>query len=71
VIATAIEELSATVKEVARNTQLAADSAKNADEQAQGGLEFVHKSYHSIEDLAGEIANLATTLQDISVAFKI
>jgi len=64
-IATAIEELSATVKEVAGNTQLAADSAKDADEQAQGGLDVVQKSYHSIEELAGEIADLATRITNL------
>jgi len=65
VIATAIEELSATVKEVAVNTQLAADSAKEADIQAQSGLEVVQKSYHSIEDLAEEISNLATRITSL------
>lgn len=64
-IATAIEELSATVKEVAGNTQLAADSAKDADTQAQGGLEVVQKSYHSIEELASEIADLATRITSL------
>jgi methyl-accepting chemotaxis protein len=64
-IATAIEELSATVKEVAGNTQLAADSAKEADTQAQGGLEVVQKSYHSIEELASEIADLATRITSL------
>jgi len=64
-IATAIEELSATVKEVAGNTQLAADSAKDADKQAQGGLDVVQKSYHSIEELAVEIADLATRITNL------
>jgi methyl-accepting chemotaxis protein len=64
-IATAIEELSATVKEVAGNTQLAADSAKDADNQAQSGLVVVQKSYHSIEKLAEEIANLATRITSL------
>jgi methyl-accepting chemotaxis protein len=65
VIATAIEELSATVKEVAGNTQLAADSAKEADTQAQNGLEVVQKSYHSIEDLAEGISNLAAKITSL------
>lgn len=65
VIATAIEELSATVKEVAGNTQLAADSAKEADSQARGGLDVVQKSYTSIEMLAGEIGNLATRITSL------
>jgi len=59
VIATAVEELSMTVKEVANNTQLSADSAKEADVQAQNGLVIVQRSYHSIESLANEINNLA------------
>lgn len=64
-IATAIEELSATVKEVAGNTQLAADSAKEADEQAQGGAGIVQESYHSIERLAEEINNLALRITSL------
>ena len=64
-IATAIEELSATVKEVAGNTQLAADSAKEADEQAQGGAGVVQESYHSIELLAEEINNLALRITSL------
>jgi methyl-accepting chemotaxis protein len=70
-IATAIEELSATIKEVANNTQLNADSAKNTNKQDQNGLNIIQKSYRSIEELAKEIASLATTLPDISTAFKI
>jgi len=64
-IATAIEELSATVKEVAGNTQLAADSAKEADEQAQGGAGVVQESYLSIELLAEEINNLALRITSL------
>ncbi|OUR82321.1 chemotaxis protein [Colwellia psychrerythraea] len=64
-IAAAIEELSATVKEVAGNTQLAADSAKEADEQAQGGADVVQESYHSIERLAEEINNLALRITSL------
>ena len=69
-IAAAIEELSATVKEVANNTQLTADSAKNADKQAQNGLDIVQKSYHSIEELAKEIANLATRITSLHESSK-
>ena len=64
-IATAIEELSATVKEVAGNTQVAADFAKKANEQAQGGKDVVQKSYHSIEGLAKEINNVAEKIKSI------
>ncbi|MEZ8035313.1 methyl-accepting chemotaxis protein [Vibrio crassostreae] len=58
-IATATEELSATVNEVAAKTQQTASSAKLADEQSQAGLSTVQHSYHSIEILASEINGLA------------
>jgi len=64
-IATAIEELSATVKEAAGNTQNTADSAKEADEQAQSGLEVVKASYQSIENLAGDIDGLAVQITSL------
>ena len=51
-IAAAIEELSATVNEVAENTQNTATSAKSADEKVKDGLCIVQKAYHSIEALA-------------------
>lgn len=59
VIATATEELSATVSEVAAKTQQTASSAKLADEQSQAGLSTVQHSYQSIETLASEINGLA------------
>ncbi|MDO6444639.1 nitrate- and nitrite sensing domain-containing protein [Colwellia sp. 1_MG-2023] len=64
-IATAVEELSATVKEVASNTQLTADSARDADSQAQNGLAVVQQSYHAIEDLAQEIDGLAKQINNL------
>ncbi|MEZ9256620.1 methyl-accepting chemotaxis protein [Vibrio splendidus] len=58
-IATATEELSATVSEVAVKTQQTASSAKLADEQSQAGLSTVQHSYQSIDTLASEINGLA------------
>ncbi|MEZ8883509.1 methyl-accepting chemotaxis protein [Vibrio sp. F13] len=58
-VATATEELSATVNEVAAKTQQTASSAKMVDEQSQEGLSTVQGSYHSIEKLASEINDLA------------
>ncbi|MFA0429070.1 methyl-accepting chemotaxis protein [Vibrio sp. 10N.222.51.C5] len=58
-VATATEELSATVNEVAAKTQQTASSAKMVDEQSQEGLSTVQDSYHSIEKLATEINDLA------------
>ena len=65
VIAAAVEELSSTVKEVASNTQLTADSAKEADGQAQKGLKVVQISYHSIEVLSKEIDSLAQQINNL------
>jgi len=64
-IATAIEELSATVKEVAQNTQLTADSAKEVDTQATDGFEIVQQSSRSIEALASEIDSLAQRITNL------
>ncbi|PMG27728.1 chemotaxis protein [Vibrio splendidus] len=58
-IATATEELSATVNEVAAKTQQTATSAKMVDQQSQEGLSTVQHSYQSIEILASEINGLA------------
>jgi len=64
-IATAVEELSVTVKEVAGNTQATADSAREADSQAKSGLDVVQLSYHSIEDLSTEIDRLAQRINSL------
>lgn len=58
-IATAIEELSATVNEVASKTQQTAESAKVMNDQTTTGLTTVQHSYRSIESLAQEIDGLA------------
>lgn len=64
-IATAIEELSATVKEVAQNTQLTADSAREVDAQASDGYEIVQQSSASIKTLASEIDSLAQRINSL------
>ena len=69
-IAAAVEQLSATVQEVAGNTQLTADSAKDANEQAQNGLVVVQKSYQSIDNLAGEINRLSERITSLHESSK-
>jgi len=61
-IASAVEQISMTVKEVAANTQLAVGSAEQADSKSKQGLEVVQKSYRSIELLEHEIKALAATI---------
>jgi methyl-accepting chemotaxis protein len=65
-IATATEELSATVNEVADKTQQTAASAQTADQQSKVGLEMVQNSYHSIEHLANEINGLADKIAHLN-----
>jgi methyl-accepting chemotaxis protein len=67
-IATAVEELSATVKEVAGNTQATADLAREADSQAKSGLDVVQLSYYSIEELSTEIDRLAQRINSLHVS---
>ncbi|MEI6895018.1 MAG: methyl-accepting chemotaxis protein [Colwellia sp.] len=69
-IATAIEELSATVKDIASNTQNTADSVREVDEQTQGGLIIVKESYQSIETLAGDIDGLALQINNLHDSSK-
>jgi len=70
VIATAIEELSVTVKEVAGNTQLTADSTKEAANLTENGREIVQKSYLSIENLASEIGDLSKRITSLHESSK-
>lgn len=70
-MATAIEEPSATVKEVASDTQLTTGSATDADEETQHGLEIIKLSYHSIEGLAVEIDAFAQRINRCSLCFLI
>ncbi len=64
-IATAIEEFSTTINEVANKTQQTAESAKLADSQAHSGLGTVQNSYQSIESLAAEIDGLAEKITGV------
>ncbi|WP_246058314.1 methyl-accepting chemotaxis protein [Litorilituus lipolyticus] len=64
-IATAVEELSATVQEVANNTQSTATSAREADQRAKNGLDIVQKSYKSIDTLAQDIDGLAVQITSL------
>lgn len=68
--ATAINEMSATVLEVARNTSSAADSAKSADQCAVDGQKIVTAMARGVEALAEEIetsSNAINLLKEDSV----
>lgn len=64
-VATAVEELTVTVKDVAMNMQSSSDVSKSTDEQAKKGLDTVQKSYQSIEILSDEITDLAKQISSL------
>ncbi|MCG8427233.1 MAG: methyl-accepting chemotaxis protein [Chromatiales bacterium] len=54
-IATAMEEMSATVQDVARNTNMAADSAQNAKTEADSGSQAMAQTITAIDTLRSRI----------------
>ena len=62
-VASAINEMAATVQEVARNASSAAEAAKNADQEADNGKNIVNNNIQSIGSLASEVEQAADTLQ--------
>ena len=64
-VATAMNEMSATVQEVANNTTTAAESATEADTATQNGKNIVHITSQSISELAKEVEETATVIQQL------
>jgi methyl-accepting chemotaxis protein len=62
-VATAMNEMTATVQDVARNAALAAESAQAADEQAQQGQQVVQQTVSSIENVSAEVERTAAAIQ--------
>ncbi len=54
-VATAMQEMSATVHEVARNAEQASVAASTADKEARAGYKVVGEAIHQIEKLAVEV----------------
>ncbi len=61
-VATAMNQMSATVQEVAQNASLAASAASNADTAASKGHSLVTENMKSITKLADEIENASQTI---------
>lgn len=64
-VATAVHEMSATVQEVARNAASAADSAHQANEQAQNGQQVVAGNMDAIRTLAGGVKQAAEVINQL------
>ena len=65
-VATAMNEMAATVQEVARNAATTAEATENANQDATTGLAVVDKNRESIESLVREIDHTAHILQRLS-----
>lgn len=64
-VATAMNEMTATVHEVARSAVNAADSARDADSDAAAGKFVVNETVAFISDLAQAVQNAAAVVQDL------
>ena len=66
-VATAMNEMTATVQEVARNAVDAAESAHHADEQSNSGRQVVEQTVNVINVLALEVERAAKVIQSVEV----
>lgn len=64
-VATAMNEMTATVQEVARNASEAADSAAAANGQAVDGQHVVEQNISAIQSLAGAVDNAADVINTV------
>jgi methyl-accepting chemotaxis protein len=66
-VATAINELTASVEEVARNTSAAAESGNEANRLAEHGAERVREVSTTIGQLVGEIQQAAASIDELNM----
>ncbi len=64
-VATAMNEMSVTVQEVAKNAASAATAAQEADEQAKNGHQVVSDTVATINSLANEVANTSEVIEKL------
>jgi len=64
-VATAMNEMSATVGEVARNATQAAESAGEADQAAQNGQKVVDSTMGYIKNVASELSGAVSVMQQL------
>lgn len=65
-VATAMNEMTATVQEVARNTQSASEVANNANEQAGIGVAKISATVQVIESLSTDIKETEQSIQELA-----
>ena len=64
-VVTAMNEMSSTVMDVARNASSAAESAREADSEANKGKDVVNKSINAIQTLAAEVERGARVIHEL------
>ena len=64
-VATAMNEMAASVQEVARTAKGAADAARKADSEAKAGKQVVLEAMGAIDSLANEVEKAAETLNNL------
>ncbi|WP_076414179.1 methyl-accepting chemotaxis protein [Shewanella sp. UCD-KL12] len=64
-VATAMNEMTATVVEVAKNANDAADAANQTDSQSKDGMNVVNNTVETIVGLAAEIESAAEVIQNL------
>jgi methyl-accepting chemotaxis protein len=64
-VATAVNEMSATVQEVAQNAASAADATANADIESKQGRAIVHDTIKAIENVSNEIQSTTSIVQEL------
>lgn len=64
-VASAMNEMTATVQEVSNNATQAADAANNADNESQTGNAVVRATVSSINDLAADLENATTVINTL------
>ncbi|AFJ03493.1 Methyl-accepting chemotaxis protein [Methylophaga frappieri] len=64
-VATAMNEMTASVQEVARTASNAAEAARNADNEAKAGKKVVLQTMTSIDSLASEVEKAADTISSL------
>jgi methyl-accepting chemotaxis protein len=66
-VATAMNEMTNTVLDVARNAQQASEAATHADQQAREGDKVVNDAIEQIEQLAAEVANSTKAMNQLKL----
>jgi len=64
-IATAMNEMTATVQDIARNAELVAAESHTADREAQEGSDIINTTIKSITDLSGEVGEAAEVIHQL------